>query len=316
MKYKVGDKVRVRKWDDMAIEYGTDDFGNINTPRVVFVKSMKEYCNTIVTIRRVKNLGATSWYDIEEDNRCYMWTGYMFENTGINDLILEFYETPMYYSPRLINNATSEIELKNNKETKSMNTETKKEKKKQPTERERLEQKLEECRKYSIVKSVKVIVPNKVVKVSIDSCCGIQEYKLVCNPQDEFSIERAIILAFVKFYNSDLTPEGIEHEADQFKFSKSNLQDLKAAMKVYKAQQALIKYEEKEKAERAKVLENRKRKKARKAAKLKAQMEQEAKESARIQAEAFKDVIKDIIEKYDIPEKTETVNENRISVKA
>ena len=31
MRYKVGDKVRVRQWDDMAKEFGTDEAGRIDT---------------------------------------------------------------------------------------------------------------------------------------------------------------------------------------------------------------------------------------------------------------------------------------------
>ena len=30
MRYKVGDKVRVRQWDDMVKEFGSDEAGRIN----------------------------------------------------------------------------------------------------------------------------------------------------------------------------------------------------------------------------------------------------------------------------------------------
>lgn len=35
MRYKVGDKVRVKKYNDLSYEYGLDYFGFINTPRYI-----------------------------------------------------------------------------------------------------------------------------------------------------------------------------------------------------------------------------------------------------------------------------------------
>ena len=54
MKYKVGNKVRVRQWDDMAKEFG-ESAGSIDTPACSFEENMRLYCGTIVTIKEVKN---------------------------------------------------------------------------------------------------------------------------------------------------------------------------------------------------------------------------------------------------------------------
>lgn len=50
MKYKVGDKVKVRKWNDMEAEFGINEDGNINTPVFRFTKHMEDYCDKSATI--------------------------------------------------------------------------------------------------------------------------------------------------------------------------------------------------------------------------------------------------------------------------
>lgn len=52
MGYKVGDKVRVRQWDDMAKEFG-ECLGAIDTPFCFFVSSMKVYCGLVYEIAEV-----------------------------------------------------------------------------------------------------------------------------------------------------------------------------------------------------------------------------------------------------------------------
>lgn len=47
MRCKVGDKVRVRQWDDMAKESGLNDCGDINNG---FTQSMKHFCGRIYEI--------------------------------------------------------------------------------------------------------------------------------------------------------------------------------------------------------------------------------------------------------------------------
>ena len=52
MKYKVGDKVRVRQWDDMAREFGLDEYGDI-AMSYFFSKEMEKYCGKEVEISSI-----------------------------------------------------------------------------------------------------------------------------------------------------------------------------------------------------------------------------------------------------------------------
>ena len=51
MKFKVGDKVRVREWADMEKEFGLDCSGDIKC-RYCFTRSMREYCGKVFEIKR------------------------------------------------------------------------------------------------------------------------------------------------------------------------------------------------------------------------------------------------------------------------
>ena len=50
MKYKIGDKVRVRQWNEMKKEFGLDPWGDIKCDHV-FTKDMREYCGRVFTVR-------------------------------------------------------------------------------------------------------------------------------------------------------------------------------------------------------------------------------------------------------------------------
>lgn len=52
MEIKVGDKVRIREWDDMAKEFGVYEDGDIKT-KYYFTKEMKKYCGKFVEVKRV-----------------------------------------------------------------------------------------------------------------------------------------------------------------------------------------------------------------------------------------------------------------------
>lgn len=52
--FKVGDRVRIRDWDDMVKEYGLNSFGSINGPKDVFSKSMKRVCGKLCVISSIE----------------------------------------------------------------------------------------------------------------------------------------------------------------------------------------------------------------------------------------------------------------------
>lgn len=54
-KYKVGDYVRVRNWDDMEKEFGIDSDGDIKCD-ICFTKDMRKYCGNVYKIVRASGL--------------------------------------------------------------------------------------------------------------------------------------------------------------------------------------------------------------------------------------------------------------------
>jgi len=75
MKYKVGDKVTVRQWDDMKKEYGLDRCGNINC-NYLFTRAMRPYCGKKVEISDVWSGGYGVYGDVNA------WSEEMFENSA------------------------------------------------------------------------------------------------------------------------------------------------------------------------------------------------------------------------------------------
>lgn len=73
MKYKVGDIVRIREWDDMVSEFGIDKVGDINCGSSYFVSHMKKYCGSSMTIASVEN----NYYIMKEDDEKWQWVDNM-----------------------------------------------------------------------------------------------------------------------------------------------------------------------------------------------------------------------------------------------
>lgn len=78
MKYKVGDRVKIKSWEQMAEEYGVnkDKIGMkyIDTPCYRFLKEMKIYCGDIMEIKYVC---PNNTYWMKKSN--YVWTDEMIE---------------------------------------------------------------------------------------------------------------------------------------------------------------------------------------------------------------------------------------------
>ena len=73
-KFKVGDKVRVRQWDDMKKEFGALPWGTIKV-KCGFTTEMKQYCHKVVTITSITSNG----YHIKEDGGEWYYSDDMFE---------------------------------------------------------------------------------------------------------------------------------------------------------------------------------------------------------------------------------------------
>lgn len=89
MKYQIGDKVKVRKWGDMALEYGVDDDGDIKMP-LYFIKKMEPFCGKIVTIKeRCVDLDDEEHYEIMEDVEQEFWfSDDMFEDEFVSPILV------------------------------------------------------------------------------------------------------------------------------------------------------------------------------------------------------------------------------------
>lgn len=67
--FKVGDRVRIRDWDDMEREYGLDNNGSINKHNPTFVKTMRCLCGKYATISTIygDRIELTDWSDYSDD---------------------------------------------------------------------------------------------------------------------------------------------------------------------------------------------------------------------------------------------------------
>lgn len=75
----VGDRVRVREWDDMKAEFGLDEIGNINI-RLGFTKNMAVFCGRVATVACVT--GSRVYLNCEDrdvDFNRWLWSVDMLE---------------------------------------------------------------------------------------------------------------------------------------------------------------------------------------------------------------------------------------------
>ena len=88
MKYKLGDKVRIKSigW------YNANKDNDGDVPLIIshnsqynFIRKMANFCGMVVTVKKVNE--KSGYYDIEEDNRFYYWTDEMIEASSDIDNI-------------------------------------------------------------------------------------------------------------------------------------------------------------------------------------------------------------------------------------
>lgn len=81
--FKIGDKVKIRTWESMAKEFGTDRNGDIPC-RWCFVTHMKKYCGKVFTIKEVSRNG---WYCLDGDDDISDWK---FSEDMFEDNVVKF----------------------------------------------------------------------------------------------------------------------------------------------------------------------------------------------------------------------------------
>lgn len=93
--YKVGQKVRVKSWEQMEKEYGLNSYGSIKTPSL-FTREMNWFCGMIFTIKNVRFDSFRVTYDLETNNKelndeikYYYWDEEMLTSTGLLAQIIQ-----------------------------------------------------------------------------------------------------------------------------------------------------------------------------------------------------------------------------------
>ena len=78
--YNLGNEVTIRQWDDMESEFGLDEHGNINVPKV-FTEPMKQYCGQILPIVHVRRHAPPNFDSYYLDGSSKIFSSPMFEQS-------------------------------------------------------------------------------------------------------------------------------------------------------------------------------------------------------------------------------------------
>nr|DAZ13778.1 MAG TPA: hypothetical protein [Caudoviricetes sp.] len=334
MKYKVGDKVRVRQWDDMVKEFGLYNRKDIDIPSCTFVKDMRKYCGSVVTIHKLTCRDTR--YFIEEDDCGFFWTDDMFENMyyscadkitkDLQEACDKVFKSILPKYPKhndMLDTFTKipkgeiKITAEETKEMVKKNIETEiKKKKVHPKDEdhlkrvEKIQKKINYYKRESGFEKIEEVVPEKILNIKIKEGVATifgYEGKIVCDERDKFSMEYALYLALAKCdYGKKYTSEGIEKKAGELKFERCYVDKVEKAKKLLAAMKEL----EKENAEYEALLEARKQKRwerkqrqmDRRAEKKRLQKEKEREEKIQIQAEAYLRAMKAVKEERIVAE--------------
>lgn len=338
MKYKVGDKVRVRQWDDMVKEFGFfDDLKkDINIPGCTFVNNMKKFCGRVVTISSNTISCGNDIHLIKEDDQNWYWTDDMFENVyyscadninkSLQNACVKVFESILPKYPKhndMLDTFTKipkgeiKITAEEIKEMMKENKTVEAKKEVHPKDEdhlkriEKIQKKIEYYKWKSGFNLIDEVVPGRVVKVTY---C-YKKYEMVCDPRDEFSMEKVLYLTIAKeMYGNMLTPEGIEKKAEELKYEKVYVKKVEQGMKMLVAMEELKKenaeYEALLEARRQKRWERKQRQMDRRAEKKRLQEEKEREEKIQIQTEAYLRAIKAVKEEEKKEENIPVEEEN------
>lgn len=71
MKFKPGDRVQIKTWEEMKREFGEDKDGDItpNTSKISFVRSMRFLCGAFATVESMDNYGTIKLKDFSPENK-------------------------------------------------------------------------------------------------------------------------------------------------------------------------------------------------------------------------------------------------------
>ena len=91
MKYKVGDKVKIKTWEDMEKKFGLDKHGYISCS-ATFTGLMEKLFTELDYDRVVTIKEKDIWYYIEKDGEGFCWSDDMIE------CLVKSYKEPIYES--------------------------------------------------------------------------------------------------------------------------------------------------------------------------------------------------------------------------
>ena len=83
--YNVGDEVTIRQWEDMAAEFGLDEYGGIKVPKT-FTMYMKKYCGQTLPIIHVCRYVPPEFDSYYLDGTSVVFSSPMFEQSKLQSV--------------------------------------------------------------------------------------------------------------------------------------------------------------------------------------------------------------------------------------